>query len=156
MGLRRGVLWAVCALLLLAGCGGGAGEAGGAIDYNQYIYSHGWVGYTEDAYIFFNCPQLKFLEPTLSAPLSPSVSGRTATTETRTAPPICRGRADRSLPPEARCTTWAGTRTGTTASTAWTSTPGSGRCPADCPCWTGRGTPSATPTASTAPIWPWS
>lgn len=55
---------------LLQGCQARASGADAEIDYNQYIYSHGFTAYTEDAYIFFENSQLKFLDSALSAPLS--------------------------------------------------------------------------------------
>lgn len=61
----------LCILLLLTGCGRAGQTDDPAVDYNQYIFSHGYAGYSEDAYLFFNSNRLLFLEPTLTSPLSP-------------------------------------------------------------------------------------
>ncbi len=64
------VLALLLTLGLLQGCQTSDSGADAEIDYNQYIFSHGCTAYTEDAYIFFENLQLKFLDSTLSAPLS--------------------------------------------------------------------------------------
>lgn len=62
-------LFLVFSALVLTCCGQKTVTDG--VDYNQYIYHHGSVAYTDDAYIFCNNGSLTFLEPTLSAPISP-------------------------------------------------------------------------------------
>ncbi len=66
------------ALLVLTACGGDApGDpgAGGAsrteVDYNQYSGAPGTFVYTDSAYLTFSNQQIRFLEPSLTAPLSP-------------------------------------------------------------------------------------
>lgn len=60
----------LCMGLCMSGCQQGKQPQETGIDYNQYIYAHGQVAYTQDAYVFFQNGVLQFLEPTLSAPLS--------------------------------------------------------------------------------------
>lgn len=40
-----------------------------SVDYNQYIYSHGFTAYTDDVFIFFNNETLYFLDKELSTPV---------------------------------------------------------------------------------------
>lgn len=61
----------ICMVLCLSGCQQNKQPPQDTgIDYNQYIYAHGRVAYTQDTYLFFENGMLQFLEPTLSAPLS--------------------------------------------------------------------------------------
>lgn len=64
------LLAGICMVVSLAGCQPQAHPQQAGVDYNQYIYAHGRVAYTEDAYVFLDNSLLQFLEPTLSAPLS--------------------------------------------------------------------------------------
>lgn len=57
-------------MIAICGCQSNTSHRSELIDYNQYIYSHGCVAYTDEAYVFFENGQLTFLEPSLSAPLS--------------------------------------------------------------------------------------
>lgn len=71
--MRKLLCAALAAAMLcvpLAGCGSQKAETGG-VDYNKYIASKGFFAYTDPAYISCDTGKMSFLEPTLTAPLSP-------------------------------------------------------------------------------------
>lgn len=67
----RSLLVGICIFVSLSGCQRGEYQQETGMDYNQYIYAHGRVAYTPEAYIFLERGIMQVLEPTLSAPLSP-------------------------------------------------------------------------------------